>query len=108
MQQTGAGFPAPACISKRYPLGQRVDRERATEIGVGLQTGIVADCAQTVRRLVETSCEADASPATDAREEADVLLAALRVGHDVTDRARRQTMLEELSAVLLIAALEPA
>ncbi len=58
MKKAGAVFPRrPLVKSTDYRLGQRVDSERATEVGVGLQTGVVADCAQTVRRLVEASCQ---------------------------------------------------
>ena len=54
---------------------QREDGQLTTEVGVLRQGRVAADGAETGVRIGEAGREADAGPAADAREDADVLLA---------------------------------
>ncbi len=73
------GFPHAGPSLSNPRLGQRVDSQRAAEVRVGLQASVVADCTEAVRRLVEASGETDTGPATNARVEADELLALVSI-----------------------------
>src|SRR5262249_35022341 len=88
---------------------QREDRQRTTELGVLVQLFITTDRTQAVRVLLEARGHADAGPATDSGEHADVLLALVLIREDVADDAgRRLELVELLVDVAAIDALEVA
>src|SRR6201989_318688 len=89
-------------------LWQREHRELAAERGVVRQSGIAADRTEACLRIGETRGKADTRPTADARENGDVLPAALLIGHHVSDDAGRGLELVELLARLGIDSLQVA
>ena len=89
-------------------VGQREHSELSAERSVVAQAGIAAHRTQTSGRVGQAGCEADAGPAANTRENADVLFAAVLVGVDVADDARRGLELVEFLARLGIDRLEIA
>src|SRR5262245_6965197 len=69
----------------RSSVRQREDRQRAAQFGVLVQFAIAAHGAEAVGVLLEARGHADAGPATDAREHADVLLALVLIREHVAD-----------------------
>src|SRR5256885_6769427 len=90
-------------------LRQREHSEDAAELGVVLQLLVAAHGAQAVGVLLEARGKADASPAADAGEHADVLLALVLPGIHVADDSRgRLELVELLADVVGIDALQVA
>src|SRR2546423_15582387 len=77
-------------------LGKREDGERAAQFGVIAELVVASDRAQAVLILFQPGRHADARPATDAGEDAHVLLALVLIGEDVADDSRRRLELEQL------------
>src|SRR6266704_1499711 len=83
--------------------------EDATELGVVLQLLVAAHGAQAVGVLLQARGKADAGPAADAGEHADVLLALVLPGIHVADDAGRSLELVQLIGdVVRIDALQVA
>src|SRR6185437_15908577 len=85
-----------------YLLWQRPDRQHAAESRVVAQGRVATNGTQAVRRVGQACGKADAGPATNAREDTDVLLALVLVGEHVADDARGGFVFIELLAILLI------
>src|SRR5262245_23256694 len=79
----------PTELQTALLLGQCEHREHAAKLRVLVQCLVGTYRAETVGVTLESRCHADARPATDAGQHADVLLAAMRPGVDVADDAGR-------------------
>src|SRR5262249_36318809 len=88
--------------------GQRKHRELAAERCVVPQGSIAANGAQAGGGIRQAGGKADTCPATDAGQDRDVLLAAMLIGGDVSDDARRRLELVEFLARLGFDSLEVA
>src|SRR6267143_6694976 len=76
-------------------------RERAAQRGVLVQFFITASRTQAVGILLQAGCHADAGPAADAGEHADILLALVFRGEHVADAPGRSLELPELVALVV-------
>src|SRR5262249_16207160 len=84
----------------RAMSGQRKHRELTAERRVIPQGRIAADGAQAGGGIRQARGKADTCPATDARQNRDVLLAAMLIGRHVADDAGRCLELVEFLAGL--------
>src|SRR5262245_49361398 len=101
--------PGPLNPDATANLRQCEHREHAAELGVLVQLSVSAYGAETVGVLLEAGRHADACPATDSREHADVLLALVLPGVQVADDSRgRLELVELLGDVVRIDALHVA
>src|SRR5215470_2879268 len=86
-----------------FGLRQREHDEHATELGVLAQLLVAANRAEAVGVLLETRGEADAGPAADAGEHADVLLAlelpGVHVADDPGGRLEPEQLLVDVSSI---------
>src|SRR5256885_14546478 len=70
-------------------LRQRKHRECSAQRRVVAQRGVAADCAEAFGWFGQTCGKADTRPAADAGQHGHILPAALLIGRDVADDARR-------------------
>src|SRR5947208_13453487 len=85
--------------SKRQKLlRQREYGQRTAQLGVITELFVSADRTQAFGPLlgIESRSHADAGPAADAGEHAEVLLALVLIGKNIADDARRRLELEQL------------
>src|SRR5438045_1605566 len=87
---------------------QREYRELATELGVVRERLVGTHCAYPFGLALEAGRKADPGPATNAREHAHILLAAVQPRVDVADDSRRGFEAIELAARLGINSLQVA
>src|SRR4029077_18717496 len=91
-----------------FLLRQCEHRQRAAERGVVAQRRITADCAKPRGRIGQARSQPDAGPAADPGQYRNILPAALLIGRDVADDARRGLELVKLLARLGIDRLQVA
>src|SRR3984885_11709641 len=122
-QKSGAPIRIISPLRRDLFAWQREHCQRPAQRGVGRQTGIATDRAEArgidglflgrqlalidrampgggVLRLQQTGRKTDARPATDTRQHANILLAAMFIGHHVADDAGRGLELVEFLARL--------
>src|SRR3974390_560494 len=80
--------------------GQGKHRKLPAERRIVAQSGVSAHSTEAGGGIRQTRSEADAGPAADAREDRDILLAAMVIGHHIADDARRRLELVEFLAGL--------
>src|SRR4051812_14092935 len=94
-------------VKRNASLRQREHREGAAELRVVPKLLVPTDGPRPIRSLLESGRHADAGPAADAREDAEVLLALVLVREDVADDpGRRLELVELLVHVVRIDALD--
>src|SRR5262249_55805822 len=97
------------CCDPRPSIArQRKHRELATKRSVVTEASIATDRTEARLRIGKTRSKTDAGPATDARQDGDVLLAAMFVRRHVADDAGRGFELVKLLACLGIYRFEIA